>query len=253
LTNPNLALQQKWRNGETAFGAWLTVPDPFLAELFASCGYDFIVIDMQHGIIEFSDALPMIQAAHARGVGPIVRVLKNDPTLIGKALDCGAAGVIVPLVNNAAEAQAAVSACKYPPHGTRSWGPVRASVVAGADRAALNDVACICMVETEEGLANVSEIAAVQGLSGIYVGPSDLALALGLGPGAEQADPRHAGAIDKIKAACDASKVFIGMHNLRGEVARKYAQAGFRMVTVVVDAGMIRATASEHLKSAKAA
>src|ERR671916_44092 len=162
----------------------MTVPGSVGAEIFASAGVDYVCVDQQHGVIDYDSMVPMFQAIRAEGATPITRVLSNDPFLIMKALDAGALGVIVPLVNNAEDAARAVAACRYPPRGVRSYGPVRAAGVIGSrDPEELGGGGlCLGMVETREALERVDEIAATPGLDGIYIGPSDLALSLGLHP-----------------------------------------------------------------------
>lgn len=241
-----------WRSGGTAYGAWCAIPNSLTVELLASAGYDYVCLDLQHGLIGFSDLLPMIQAAQGRGVAPMVRVPENEPAIVSKALDAGAAGIVVPLVETAEEAARAVAACRFPPVGTRSWGPLRAGLVAGTqDRGVLDQVACVCMIETQKGLDNAVEIAATPGLTGLYIGPSDLALALGLPPGPEQSDERHLAATEAVRRACDAAGVVAGMHNLCGAAARRRRERGFRMLTVVLDAALLRAGAAEHLAAAR--
>jgi 4-hydroxy-2-oxoheptanedioate aldolase len=195
----------------------------------------------------------MFTAIEARGAVPLVRVTFDEPWMINRVLDLGAAGVIVPLVNNAEEARRAVSGCRYPPHGLRSYGPLRAALSVGsADPERLEAGAlCFVMIETRPGLDNVEEIAATPGLDGIYIGPSDLSIGLGREPG-------HGGdvlerAIDRIAGACDAAGIIAGMHcNGGGEEARARARAGFRMVTVGVDAALFRAAVSAELGVARA-
>src|SRR5690606_38044485 len=163
----------------------------------------YVCVDMQHGAVDYSDAVGMLQAIHAQGATPIARVPSNDLATIGKVLDAGALGVVVPLVNTAEEAAAAVAACRYPPNGGRSFGPVRASTVIGSrDPRDLEQIVVAVMVETREGLDNVDEIAATPGLDAIYVGPADLALALDLPPAYERPEPVPTEAIDTLREAC---------------------------------------------------
>src|SRR5471030_3027552 len=177
----NLALA-KWRRGEPSVGAWLSLGNVHTAELIANAGFDWLVIDMQHGLIPYADMLRMLPAISTTETTPLVRVSGNNLPEINKALDAGAMGVIVPLVNTAEEAAAAVSACRYPPDGTRSFGPTRAALYGGRGYAteANGQIACIVMIETQAGLDNLDAIVSTPGVSGVYVGPADLALALGL-------------------------------------------------------------------------
>jgi 4-hydroxy-2-oxoheptanedioate aldolase len=228
-------MKQAWAEGRPAFGFWSTIPDPFVVGLVADQDLDYVVVDRQHGLIDHASMISMIRTAGDAGVAPVVRVPQNEPWMIMHALDAGALGVIVPLVNDAAEAARAVSACRFPPEGTRSYGPIRASGVVGSkDPADLgNEVVCVVQVETREGLENVEEIAATTGLDAIFIGPADLALGLGLpvGTGA----PEHAEAIERILAACRKHDVAAGLYGTSGALAGEYVGQGFSMVNVGVD------------------
>src|SRR5215213_5660503 len=151
MANPN-PLKEIWSEGRAALGLWMTVPGSIGAELLAGAGVDYVCVDQQHGVIDYASMVPMFQAIGAAGAAPITRVVQNDPGLIMQSLDAGALGVIVPLVNDATEAARAVAACRYPPRGIRSYGPVRAAGVIGSrDPEVLAErVLCIVMVETRE-------------------------------------------------------------------------------------------------------
>ena len=246
-------LDQCWKEDRPAFGLWGSIPSPLTAELAAAAGFDYVCVDLQHGGADEERMVAMFTAIEARGAVPLARVLYNEPWMVNRVLDLGAAGVIVPLVGTAAEARRAVSGCRYPPHGMRSYGPLRAALTVGAtdpERLAAGAL-CFVMVETREGLDHVEEIAATPGLDGIYIGPSDLSIGL-------RRDPGHGGdvlerAIDRIAQACQAAGIVAGMHcNGGGEEARARAQAGFRMVTVGVDASLFRARIGEELAAARA-
>lgn len=246
-------LRVKWNQGEVVRGAWCTSPSAVVAEAVASSGYDYVCVDMQHGAVDYSDAVGMLQAIHAQGATPIARVPSNDLATIGKVLDAGALGVVVPLVNTAEEAAAAVAACRYPPYGGRSFGPVRASTVIGSrDPRDLEQIVVAVMVETREGLDNVDEIAATPGLDAIYVGPADLALALDLPPAYERPEVVHTEAIDTIREACVRHGVVPGVHCVGGEMGARRVAQGFRMTTLVNDLALVRSGASAELAAATA-
>jgi 4-hydroxy-2-oxoheptanedioate aldolase len=248
--NPLLAA---WAEGRTTYGVWATMPGSVPAEFIARQGLDYVCVDYQHGLIDHSNGVPMMQAIQAGGSIPIARVGWNEPARIMAVLDAGAYAVVVPMVNNAAEAAAAVAACRYPPHGTRSYGPVRAKDVHGtAHPDGLADVACIVMVETIDGIRNVEEIAATEGVDGIYIGPSDLALALGLLPNHTPPDPEFVKVIDDIKAACRRHGIAAGIQCANGEIAAHYTGLGFDMITVASDAAVLAAAVRGHLAAAKA-
>lgn len=247
-------LLDTWASGGSTAGVWCALPSSVSMEMIAGIGFDYACIDMQHGAIDYTSALPMLQAARAGGVTPISRVPANDAGIIGKILDAGAMGVVVPLVSTAEEARRAVAACRYPPFGQRSFGPIRASMITGnRDPRDLEKVACIVMVETQEGLDNVDEIAAVDGLDAIYVGPSDLAIALGIPPGYEREEPEHVAAIEAIRTACARAGITPGIQADSGAMARRRLEQGFCMVTVGNEGGFMRRLAKQELDIARGA
>ncbi len=252
MTNTN-PLRAAWAGGRTAFGLWMTVPGSVGAEILAGAGADYVCADQQHGVIDYDSMVPMFQAIRAEGAAPITRVLSNDPFLIMKALDAGALGAIVPLISSAEDADRAVAACRYPPRGIRSYGPVRASRVIGSrdPEDLAGEVLCIVMVETREGLERVEEIAATPGLDGIYVGPADLALSLGLPPTLDIQEDEHAQAVERIRVACHRNGIAAGIHTASGEWARKHAEAGFDMVTVAADAALLSSAARGEVSVAR--
>ncbi|SVB73883.1 uncharacterized protein METZ01_LOCUS226737, partial [marine metagenome] len=171
-----------WREGGQTIGAWLSIGNAYTAESMAGMGFDWLCVDLQHGMLSYDDLKYMLPAISTRESIPIVRVPWNEPYEIMKALDAGAYGVIVPMVNNREEALQAVAACRYPPDGGRSFGPIRAAMYGGRGYAseANSQIACIAMVETAEALDNLEDIATTPGLDAVYIGPSDLAYAIGL-------------------------------------------------------------------------
>lgn len=249
---PNL-LREIWAGGRTAFGVWSMTPDAFVAELVARAGYDYVCVDGQHGLAGFDAMLSIFQATEAAGSAPLARVLSNDAGLIGRTLDAGARGVIVPLVNDPGEAARAVAACRYPPEGIRSYGPVRAAETIGskAPRDLGGEALCFVMVETREGLEKVEEISATPGLDGIYIGPADLALSLGLAPTLEITEKEHVEAIRRIREACRKSGIACGIHCGSGEWARRHAEAGFDLVTVTMDTKLLADAARRELDEAR--
>lgn len=249
-TNTALA---KWRAGEQTIGVWLSLANTHSAELLANAGFDWAVVDMQHGLLDYADLRHMLPAISTTDTIPMVRVPSNDPGDIMKVLDAGALGVIVPLVNNREEAAAAVSACRYPPEGTRSFGPIRAALYGGQGYAAEanNEIACIVMIETKEGIENVESIVTTPGLGGVYIGPSDLAFALGLPPLGDTDDPLHLQTVDRILKACKSHGVPVGIHTSSLAFARLRLEAGFNFVTLGTDAGFLIRTATTELAAAR--
>jgi len=246
-------LRARWAAGETAFGLWSGMASPFAAELLARAGADYVCIDMQHGLASFDGLTPLLQAVALGGSAPLVRVAANEPWQIGKALDQGALGVIVPLVETADEAARAVAACRYPPDGSRSFGPARAGSTIGSlephDLGA--KVVCLVMVETRRGVENLDAIAATRGLDGIYIGPADLAVSLGVSPLSRDLGAEHAAAVETIRDACAANGIAAGIHCARGEDANAFAAGGFRVVTASTDFPLLAGAASRSLRAAR--
>ena len=246
-------LRESWRVGQPALGLWNTIGDTALVEAMASTKPDYVCVDMQHGGSHGGNLVAMLQAVAAGGSVPLVRVAENNPALIMKALDAGARGVIVPLVESGEEAARAVEACRYPPNGRRSFGPFRASIHAEtSDPRELEKVACLVMVETRAGVDNLADIVATEGLTGVYVGPSDLSLALGLEPGSIDA-PEFIAVLDDIRVACMRQGIVPGIHCFDGQTAARYVQEGFGLITVADDLSLLRAALAIELEKVRAA
>ena len=177
-----MSLKQRFTSGEMSYGAWTGFADPQVAQIMGRAGFDFICVDLQHSFVSMSQLSPLLDALHKAGSPAVVRVPWNTPDLIMRSLDLGAEAIIVPLVNNAEEARSAANACRYAPAGNRSWGPIWRNVRASVPQAPEGDATatCLVMIETAEGLANVDAILAVDGVDGIYIGPNDLSLSIGL-------------------------------------------------------------------------
>ena len=244
----------KVRSRETVVGYWVVLDSPAMAERLARLGWDYVSLDAQHGLFGYSGMLAALTAIDAggRSVG-MVRVAANDATSIGRALDAGAAGVIVPLVNTAEDAAKAVSASRYPPVGIRSYGPMRSMLRIGpAPAEADASVVVLAMIETPEGLDNVEAIAATPGLDGLYIGPSDLTLAVG---GTTSTDPSVADAFEaalvRIRRACEDNGIAAGLHTRSGEEAAKRISEGFTVLSVAGDAQHLEALAKAHLDAAR--
>lgn len=234
-TNP-VHMRNVWSAGGTATGAWLSLRDPWISEALASMDFDYVCIDMQHGLADVSEVFALLQSMNGKKPTPIVRVPWNEPGIIGRVLDMGAMGVIIPMVNSKAEAEAAVSACRYAPTGGRSMGPIvpmqryGTSYFAGAN----DNVICIPMIETGTAVSRLDEILSVPGIDAIYVGPADLSISLGLPPGIDQTDEKFTNAIDTIIDGCRRHNIVPGIHCAVPVTAKRHQQ-GFRMITVTAD------------------
>lgn len=239
-------LRTLWTGGQPALNGWCSIGNAFTAEIMAAQGFDSITVDMQHGVLDYTDLLPMLQAMRASGATLLARVPWLDPSHVMKALDAGAEGIICPMINTADEAAALVSHMRYPPLGTRSFGPIRATVAHGPGYAATANarVLAFAMIETAEGLANLEAIAATPGLDGIYVGPVDLSLSLSAGqlaPGMDREEPEIVAALQRIAATCQVGGVIAALHCGTPAYARRAIGWGYRMVTVGGDTRFLSA------------
>lgn len=232
-------LRQLWDAGEPTIGGWCSIPAAFSAELMGRCGFDWVCVDTQHGLIGYDVMASMLQALSITKTPPFVRVPWNQPDHIMKALDGGAQGVVVPMVDNAEQARQAVDAAKYPPLGSRSWGPTRAAFELGPDyspESANHQTIVAPMIETPDGFTNLDEILAVPGVSAVYVGPSDLAVSHGIKFG----DSEHTRMIEHIADRCQHHGIVAGIHCDRIETVHRWRDVGYRMFTVASDAVFMR-------------
>lgn len=243
-----------WRNGGQTIGGWLSINSSFSAEIMAHAGFDWLCVDMQHGLADFADCVTMLQAISTTDTVPFVRVPWNEPSIIMRVLDAGAYGVIVPLVSNREEAERAVAAVRYPPVGQRSSGPARAAMYGGPNyQAWANDeIALIVMIETAEALEKLDEILAVPGIDAAYIGPSDLAYALGLPPTGDNNDPKHVETVNRILEACKRHGVAPGAHTNSVEFTTRFLKQGFQLVMLGQDTNFMRRLASTELQAARA-
>ncbi len=249
---PNHVLRA-WRNGEQTVGAWLSIDSAFSAEAMAHAGFDWLCIDMQHGIADYPVCVSMLQAISTTKTIPFVRVPGNEPSIIMRVLDAGAYGVVVPLVDNKQEAERAVAAMRYPPAGGRSSGPARAAMYGGPGYQswANDEIACIVMIETAEGIEKLDEILSVPGVDAAYIGPSDLAYAIGLQPTGDNNEPTHVATVDRILEACKRHGVAPGIHTGSVEFTTRYLKQGFQMVTLGSELGFMRKEAVTALAAAR--
>ena len=240
-------VKQLWREGKPAVGGWLSIPSCLSAEVMAHTGLDWLCVDMQHGCIDYSDVVPMLTAISTTAVTPFVRVPWNEPSMIMKVLDAGAYGVIVPMVSNRAEAERAVAACRSPPKGMRSNGPNRALLYGGADyqKHADDEMVCAVMIETAEGIEKMEEIISTPGLDAAYIGPTDLALSLGLPPVMDNEEPLHVATVTRMLETCKRHKVAAAIHTGSSKFSQRFIDQGFDMVMLVAD----RAAMAAHVKA----
>lgn len=248
MTVDAIELRRRWLDRETTLGGWCSIPDPFVTELMGRSGFDWVCLDMQHGLVDLGDLLPMLQAADAARIPALVRVPEASETLIGPALDRGACGVIVPMIESAADAESAVRAARYPPYGRRSYGPTRAAVrdpsftaANGGERALV-----VAMVETRQAVAHIEDIMDVTGVDALFVGPADLELSL--------AGPSVAGlgtTDDLIREVFEAGRrrgMPVGLFCFDEAMAVRYAREGVAMVAVMSDVRLLRQAATSTVE-----
>lgn len=243
-----------WAANRAVINGWCAIPSSFSAELMAHMGWDSLVIDAQHGLIDYHAMVPMLQAISTTAVTPLVRVPWNDPAAIMKALDAGSYGIICPMVNSRADCQAFVGACRYAPRGYRSSGPTRAVLYGGPDYTTMSNdtMVALAMIETREALANLDEIVTTPELDGVYIGPSDLSVSLGLPHGLDRDEDIVQGALRTILASCRQHRVKAGIHTGSTNYARRMIAMGFDFVTVLGNSRLMVMAGTKALQEMRA-
>jgi 4-hydroxy-2-oxoheptanedioate aldolase len=244
------SLRQVWEQGDITIGGWCSIGSPVSAELMARLGFHWVCVDTQHGLISYEQMLAMIQAIASNGTPSLVRVAWNDPGLISRALDAGADGVVVPMVNTVDEAKRAVGACRYPPDGYRSWGPIRNQLTIDGFSPEMGNSRSVCtiMIETRQAVERIDDILAVPGINAVYVGPNDLSVSFGLQPGGLLTDPVQRKVFDIIADSCKRHGVVAGIHCADIASAVGFRDAGYRMLNVAGDLRFMRQGATEVVK-----
>jgi 4-hydroxy-2-oxoheptanedioate aldolase len=247
-------LRTLWQSGGAAVNGWLAIANSFSAETMAHQGWDTLTIDLQHGVVDYQAMVTMLQAISTTDTVPVVRVPWLEPGILMKTLDAGAYAVICPMINTREDAQKLVAYTHYAPRGTRSFGPVRALLYGGADypQQANDTIVTFAMIETAAALDNLDAIMSVEGLDAVYIGPSDLSLALGCKPTFDDVDPPVAQAIDHILARAKAHGLVAGIHNGGPQAALARIAKGFQFVTVSSDARLMAAGAQQIVGAMRA-
>lgn len=241
---------QALASGKPVWGGWITGPTAIGPEEFARAGYDYVGFDAQHGYIDDADIAIMLRRLEHVPIGTAVRLPNADAAPIGRVIDAGADAIIVAMIESADQAAAAVAATRYPPAGVRSFGPLRASL--GVDTAALEArVSVFAMIETAAALADVDAICAVPGLAGIYVGPADLAISMGVDVVKATTDPDVLKEIGRIREAASRARLVPAVHAGNGPVGHAMAQLGFQMITLAAESQALRRGAAAGLAEAK--
>jgi 4-hydroxy-2-oxoheptanedioate aldolase len=243
-------LQDALAAKERIFGGWVVGPTMIGPEEYAQAGYDYVGFDLQHGYFDDAEVALLLRRLEHVPIATAVRLPSGDPAPIGRVLDAGADAVIIAMVESAEQAAAAVAATRYRPAGVRSFGPLRASL--GLDPAVHEARAGVfAMIETAQGLSALEEICAVPNLSGVYVGPADLAISLGHAPATALTTPAVVDAIATIHAVASAAGLVPAIHANAGKPGKAMAEMGFRMITLASESQALRRGAAEHLKEAQ--
>jgi len=248
-----MQIQDLWAENLPARNAWQHLPGTYLSELLASSGVDVVTLDLQHGMIDLASARDSILAIEARGAAPFARIADLDVALIGSLLDAGLAGVICPTVESREQAETLVAAVYYPPLGKRSCGPNRALLSFGKDYvdSAKNRLVSFAMIETVAGLEAVDDIAATEHLTGLFIGPGDLGISMGIGPGQDRSEPEFLEAVDRVRETARRHDLRLGIHANTPEYAARMAQQGFDLVTVCSDAALVGSGAIDAVRRSR--
>jgi 4-hydroxy-2-oxoheptanedioate aldolase len=236
-----------------AVSGWIAIPNAFSAEIYAAQGWDSVTVDMQHGASDINDVVPLLQAIGASEATPMARVPWNDPAHIMRVLDAGAYGIVCPMINTKAEAQALVHAGRYPPLGERSFGPFRAAHYGGADywQHANEEVLLFAMIETRQAVSNLEEILSVKGINGVYIGPSDLSFSMGRTPTLDPAEQDVLMAMDIILKKTRQWGHIAGVHTDGPRTAHKRFEEGFQMCTILNDVRLLATAAANAVREAR--
>lgn len=252
-------VRRRLEAGLPTLGATVSTASPLVAEVIGHLGYDWVLLDLQHGENNLGNIATLLTAVSATPATPWVRVVSNDGPLIQRVLDLGAYGVVVPLVNNAREAQAAVRAMRYPPRGDRSWGPIRGALYGGPDYhvGAERELQLVVMIETAEGINNATDILAVDGVDGCLIGTNDFSLSFGLPPrpvpDTSPMDPRVEEAVQAVLEAARRNGKAPGIFTTDAEMASERVRQGFRIVSLLGDVAGLRAGCGAMLRAVRAA
>jgi 4-hydroxy-2-oxoheptanedioate aldolase len=247
-------VREIWKAGGTVVNGWLAIPSAFSAEMFSQAGWDSVTVDLQHGVQDYLSCVACFQGMQPHGVTPMVRVPWNEFGIIGKVLDAGAYGVICPMINTAEEARRLVSACRYPPQGQRSNGPIRAGAYGGFgtyQKTANAEILVMPMIETRQALDNLDAILDVEGIDAIYIGPSDLGFSLGLEPRLDREEPEVLKIYERLLEAVARRGIVAGIHNGTPAYATRMIRMGFRLVTLSNDVGIMVAAAKTAVAQVK--
>jgi 4-hydroxy-2-oxoheptanedioate aldolase len=242
------------RDGGFAIGTMIMTDSMLTAEVAARSGFDFLCLDRQHGLIDDATLWQQMAAIGRLGrADPWIRIPWNTMADAMRALDGGAAGIIAPMVGTRQEAEALVRACRYPPMGERSWGPVRAGMDDGVGytKAANSSLFVAAMIETKDGYENLEDIAATPGLDALFVGPNDLSLAMGNWQPAMPTDQDFIAALTRIASVAQKNGKLAGIHCADAEMARACRGWGYQFVTIAADIAFLGQAAQACVAAAR--
>ena len=245
LNNP---IKERLTSGKPSIGSWLNMDSPVAAEVMASVGYSWLVVDAEHGPYDLSSIAHSFRAIEARGALPLVRVWDHDPVTTARVLDAGAWGIVYPHVSTAEQAEKLARAMRYPPGGTRSAGTGRCVTLSSDYRTTFNDqVLCIPQIEDLEGIDNAEAIARVEGVDIGFLGPGDLALSMGVAPG----HPDHEAALQRLREGCERAGIPSGIPVGDADAARQRIREGFSFIDLTCDLRMLETAAKRALADAQ--
>lgn len=256
MPTPPFSLARRLRAGETVHIGWATLGVPILAEMLAREGFPAVSCDNQHGMFSYETTVAAIAAIRAAGSAPMVRVPLGDVAYVSRVLDLGAEGVIAPMINTVEDARAFAAAAKFPPLGERSWGPARALMLNGLSmpdylKRANKEIVTLAMIETRTAIANLEGILSVDGIDGVFIGPSDLSITLSKGktldPFAKEVDE----VIDRVAAAAKKAGKIAAAYTANPDRANDHAKRGYRLIAVTSDQGFFKAGVSAALAALK--
>ena len=249
-------LKTLWGQGKKTVNGWLAIPAGFAAETMAQAGFDSLTVDLQHGVQDYLSMVACFQAMQVHPVLPMVRVPWNEPGIIGKVLDAGAYGLICPMINTKAEAEALVSYMRYPPKGKRSNGPIRAAIYgasSGYQSTANDEILCMPMIETQQAIDNLDAILDVPGIDAVYIGPSDLSFSRGGSPTLDQEGKQALDTYELILKATQKRGLNAGIHCGKPEYAVRMHKMGFDLVTLSNDSGIMLNAARGQVNTVRTA
>lgn len=241
------------REGRPAIGTWISTRSPLLAEVMGHVGFDWVLVDTEHGETDIGALSSMLQAISATPTNPLVRLTANEPWFYKKTLDLGSYGVVVPMVNSVENAVAAVKACRFPPLGNRGWGPTRGVMYGGSDyfEKANEELLLVVQTESRSAAEQIHDILSLPGVDGCFIGPNDLSVSYGFSPGMRQLPDEVEGGIQQILRGAREVGKFAGIHTFTVESARRRLEEGFQFLAIMGDLRFAQAGAQAALAAVR--